>query len=479
MQKFSNNALTSLAIGVDAIATTIHVASGVLFPATAGGDHFLITLIGLDGNGNESTWEICKVTFRDGNEFTVERGQEGTAAQSWPAGTRVELRLTAGSMVAPDDPRLSDAREWTGATVTQAEAEAGTSTTARKWTAQRVFQGVAAWWNASAHKTKLDGIEAGAQVNDVTSVAGRTGTVTLGISDIASLQTTLDGKAASSHAHADATTSAAGFMSAADKTKLNGVATGANNYSHPTGDGNLHVPETGTTNNGKVLKAGSTAGSLSWGTLSYTDVGAAAESHTHNYAGSATAGGAAASVAQTLTRGTYLTGSNFNGSAATTWAVDATSANTASKVVARDASGNFAAGTITAALNGNAATATKLATARTINGVSFDGTANITISTAQPVPGTLSGTAIAWGTNAKWHATVSANTTFSFSSNPAVGTTCLLHVTHTSGTITWPASVRWPSGVAPTLTTNRTHIFMFYWDGACYRGSFLRNYVTT
>lgn len=36
-----------------------------------------------------------------------------------------------------------------------------------------------------------------------------------------------------------------------------------NNYSHPTGDGNLHVPATGTSNNGKVLKAGSTAGSIS------------------------------------------------------------------------------------------------------------------------------------------------------------------------------------------------------------------------
>lgn len=37
-----------------------------------------------------------------------------------------------------------------------------------------------------------------------------------------------------------------------------------NNYTHPTGDGNLHVPATGTTNDGKFLKAGATAGSLSW-----------------------------------------------------------------------------------------------------------------------------------------------------------------------------------------------------------------------
>lgn len=46
----------------------------------------------------------------------------------------------------------------------------------------------------------------------------------------------------------------------------------SNNYSHPTGDGNLHVPATGTTNNGKFLKAGSTAGSISWASLSSSDI---------------------------------------------------------------------------------------------------------------------------------------------------------------------------------------------------------------
>ena len=58
----------------------------------------------------------------------------------------------------------------------------------------------------------------------------------------------------------------------------------------------------------------------------------------------------------------------------------ATSANEANKVVKRDASGNFAAGTITAALTGNASTATTLATARTIAGQSFDGSANVNIA---------------------------------------------------------------------------------------------------
>ena len=45
-----------------------------------------------------------------------------------------------------------------------------------------------------------------------------------------------------------------------------------NNYSHPTGDGNLHVPATGTSNNGKFLKAGSTAGSISWAALTASDI---------------------------------------------------------------------------------------------------------------------------------------------------------------------------------------------------------------
>ena len=57
----------------------------------------------------------------------------------------------------------------------------------------------------------------------------------------------------------------------------------------------------------------------------------------------------------------------------------AASANTAGKLVLRDGSGNFSAGTITATLSGNASTATLLATARNIGGVSFNGSANINL----------------------------------------------------------------------------------------------------
>ena len=57
----------------------------------------------------------------------------------------------------------------------------------------------------------------------------------------------------------------------------------------------------------------------------------------------------------------------------------ATSANTANAIVARDGSGNFSAGTVTAALSGNATTATTLQTARNIGGVSFNGSADINL----------------------------------------------------------------------------------------------------
>lgn len=128
------------------------------------------------------------------------------------------------------------------------------------------------------------------------------------------------------------------------------------------------------------------------------------------------------STAGTLTRGSYLTGNNFNGSGNTTWSVDASASNQIGKVVARDAAGDFAAGTITAdlvgnvtgnvttatgvssfnivqanefvgaQLSGNAFTATKLKTPRTINGIEFDGTANITVTAAAS---TLTGNTLA------------------------------------------------------------------------------------
>lgn len=73
--------------------------------------------------------------------------------------------------------------------------------------------------------------------------------------------------AVANHGHTAATITANGFMSFNDKEKLNSIAENANNYSHPTGDGNLHVPANGTANNGKFLQATSVAGVYIWASL--------------------------------------------------------------------------------------------------------------------------------------------------------------------------------------------------------------------
>ena len=60
----------------------------------------------------------------------------------------------------------------------------------------------------------------------------------------------------------DVTTSVHGLMTAADKTKLDGIATNANNYTHPTSSGNKHIPSGGSS--GKVLRW-SADGTAVWG----------------------------------------------------------------------------------------------------------------------------------------------------------------------------------------------------------------------
>lgn len=51
-------------------------------------------------------------------------------------------------------------------------------------------------------------------------------------------------------------------MSSEDKTKLNGIATGANKYTHPTSSGNKHIPSGGSS--GQILRW-SADGTAVWG----------------------------------------------------------------------------------------------------------------------------------------------------------------------------------------------------------------------
>ena len=143
--------------------------------------------------------------------------------------------------------------------------------------------------------------------------------------------------------------------------------------------------------------------------------------------GSAVSGnisGSAGSVANALTLGTYLTGSSFNGSSAVTATVDATSANTASKVVARDASGNFSAGTITATLSGaatSATTATNLASGAA-NQIPYQTSAGTTSFAVAP---TVTGSVLSWNGSAFAYTTNIATATSATSATSATTATNL------------------------------------------------------
>jgi hypothetical protein len=256
-------------------------------------------------------------------------------------------------------------------------------------------------------------IATGAGLDGSASSEGATPTITLNLNELTTSVTNADGDyfvvvdtLGVQRKLTKANINNSGFNNDAGYTTNVGDITGVTAGSYITGGGTsgtvtVNVDATTTNTASKVVArdgsgnfaAGTITAALSGNATTATTLQTARTINGVSFNGSANIT-VTANTTNTLTRGTYLTGSNFNGSAATTWAVDATTTNTASKVVARDGSGNFAAGTITAALTGNASTATTLQTARTINGVSFNGSANITVADATKLPltgGALSG----------------------------------------------------------------------------------------
>ena len=256
---------------------------------------------------------------------------------------------------------------------------------------------------------------------------------------------------------------------------------------------------TGLTNSNLSGSAGITNANLANSTISGVSLGSNLNTLTMN------------------TSGTGLSGSQtYNGSTGVTFTVtsNATSANTVSTIVARNSSGNFSAGTITASLSGNVTgnltgnvtssgnVTVGSATTITSGGVNAVG---IVSATSYTTKGTgsyqIGGVNVinssrevekvildnyAEKLNAHGNtgsaptlnvangnfitATLSANATFAFSLGSGVTSDAIaftLHLTNdgTAGrTITWPVSVKWPNGSVPvrTTTANRTDVYTFY-----------------
>lgn len=158
-----------------------------------------------------------------------------------------------------------------------------------------------------------------------------------------------------------------------------------------------------------------------------------------------------------ITGGSYLTGGTITTSG--TLAVDATSANTASKVVARDASGNFSAGTITATLSGNASSATNVA-GGAANRIVYNTNSGVTSFVLAPTTGNTflswDGTAFAWASVGG--GTVTSITAGTYLTGGTITTSGTIAVDATSANTASKVVARDGSGnfSAGTITANLT-----------------------
>lgn len=119
--QLKNNASGTLATAINASDTGIVLTTGngASFPSLGASDYFYATLESTGG-----TFEVVKVTVRSGDSLTVVRAQEGTTAQSFAAGSRIELRVTAQAMRdLADAEQVTYTPAGTGAVTTTVQAK--------------------------------------------------------------------------------------------------------------------------------------------------------------------------------------------------------------------------------------------------------------------------------------------------------------------------------------------------------------------
>lgn len=166
--KLKNNVVSSLRFEVLSSATTVFlpVGHGARFPALGVGEYFYITVEDAAGN-----YEIMQATARATDTLTVVRGAESTTARTFAAGSTVEMRVTAASVLdAAQD--AADAVDLAQFGVTASAAEINILDGATVSTAElNILDGVTA---TAAEINKLDGVTA--TTAEINKLAGLTAT---------------------------------------------------------------------------------------------------------------------------------------------------------------------------------------------------------------------------------------------------------------------------------------------------------------
>lgn len=270
----SNNAASLLAADISdaAVSLTVTAGEGALFPDPAASEYFYCTLVDVDGN-----MEIVKVTGRVVDTFAIVRAQETTVAKPFATGARVELRITAQSVLdavdaAVDQVTLADF----GITASALEINKLDGLTAS--TAElNVLDGLSA---STAELNILDGVTASAA--DINKLVGITSSVSElnildGVTATASDINKLNGLTASTAelnklAGATATTAELNKLSGltastAELNKLTGVTvtpTEINNLSGVTSNIQTQINSFATFPSGSIIAYGGTTAPAGW-----------------------------------------------------------------------------------------------------------------------------------------------------------------------------------------------------------------------
>lgn len=180
MYRVGNSRITQLTDAITAAAQIILVADIAAFPAAPN----LATI------GTENDAEVIFYAGIDAGAGTLTgclRGRSLTSSRAWPIGTDIYhawTAETANTMMANIDDTAQSLATFTaqkGAASGLAPLDANTKVPIANLPIVTTSMNGAM---TAGDKSKLDGITAGAQVNAVTSVAGRTGAVTVSASDV-------------------------------------------------------------------------------------------------------------------------------------------------------------------------------------------------------------------------------------------------------------------------------------------------------